>query len=618
MKQLSLAFVLLLSSFLPAAAEEPVNFGDRNLRLAVEESLWIADPTPSDMLGLFYLDVTAKEIYDLTGLEYATNLLTLRLGDNQRISDIGPLRELTNLSALVLSQNRISDITPLAGLVNLEELDLHHNEFDDISALSGLTRLYRLSLRENSIRDISALSGLTRLEDLIISITQVSNIPPLLGLRSLRRLDLRGCPLNQAAYDVHIPQIRANNPGIQILYEAQRWPTVTLSSSAGGSVIYPGEGAFVFEYGRSVSLVARADPGFVFLNWSGGYSGTQSSTTITMAEDYEIRANFLSLSRSLFVDNRGTGNPGGADLTVADPLEDGTPQHPFDRIQEAIEVAADGTSIFVRPGTYRENIDLLGKNILVTGIDPNDTNGAPYPVIEGAAAGPIVRFTHGEGPGCTLTGFVLTRGKDDLAGAVHCDASSPTIAHCVIVGNCSTQPNGAAVYCRDSHAVLVNCTIVDNVAAKQGAGLYLVNSDIVLTNSIVWGNRPDEIRLAGTGAPSITYSDIAGGWTGTGILDQDPLFAKPGYWANPDDPDVMLDPTNPNAIWIEGDYHLRSQAGRWDRDPPYWFLDVATSPCIDTGDPSSPVGAEPAPNGSRIDLGAYGGTPQASKSPANP
>ncbi len=43
-------------------------------------------------------------------------------------------------------------------------------------------------------------------------------------------------------------------------------------------------------------------------------------------------------------------------------------------------------------------------------------------------------------------------------------------------------------------------------------------------------------------------------------------------------------------------------------------MDAATSPCIDAGDPNSPVGDEPQPNGGRINMGAYGGTAEASKS----
>jgi len=60
------------------------------------------------------------------------------------------------------------------------------------------------------------------------------------------------------------------------------------------------------------------------------------------------------------------------------------------------------------------------------------------------------------------------------------------------------------------------------------------------------------------------------------------------------------------------DYHLKSAAGRWTGSG--WFLDDVNSPCIDAGDPCDSIGVEPNPNGGRINIGAYGGTAQASKS----
>ena len=62
------------------------------------------------------------------------------------------------------------------------------------------------------------------------------------------------------------------------------------------------------------------------------------------------------------------------------------------------------------------------------------------------------------------------------------------------------------------------------------------------------------------------------------------------------------------------DYHLKSQAGRWDPNSQIWIQDGVTSSCIDAGDPMSPIGFEPFPNGGIINMGAYGGTTEASKS----
>jgi len=92
-------------------------------------------------------------------------------------------------------------------------------------------------------------------------------------------------------------------------------------------------------------------------------------------------------------------------------------------------------------------------------------------------------------------------------------------------------------------------------------------------------------------------------------IDVDPLFALPGYWANP---------ANPEAVWLGGDYHLMSEAGHWDRGTLMWVLDPSTSPCIDAGAPDSDWATEPTPNGERINQGVYGGTAEASKSPALP
>jgi hypothetical protein len=63
-----------------------------------------------------------------------------------------------------------------------------------------------------------------------------------------------------------------------------------------------------------------------------------------------------------------------------------------------------------------------------------------------------------------------------------------------------------------------------------------------------------------------------------------------------------------------GDYHLQSQAGRWDPDSKTWVADGVASPCIDAGDPNSDWTGELWPHGKRINMGAYGGTAEASMS----
>jgi hypothetical protein len=63
-----------------------------------------------------------------------------------------------------------------------------------------------------------------------------------------------------------------------------------------------------------------------------------------------------------------------------------------------------------------------------------------------------------------------------------------------------------------------------------------------------------------------------------------------------------------------GDYHLKSERGRYWPAHDVWVLDDVTSPGVDGGDPSIYPGEEPMPNGGRINMGAYGGTAYASMS----
>jgi hypothetical protein len=564
--------LILLAGFLwlsvAAAAESPVYFTDSALKTAVEQALGVTDPTPSDMLALTSLRSYSSGITDLTGLEYAANLYELSL-----------------------SLNSISDLSPLSGLSNLQTLVMEDNLVSDLSPLSGLTNLNILILEANLISDIS----------------------PLLGLMSLSHLNLGENPLSEDSYQIYIPQIAANNPGIYILHERREHHFVVYAGP-GGSVISPGEGDFTYEGRTEIIVEAQADPGFVFVGWSGTYSSTAIRFAISVDEDSDIRAHFMSTSANLYVDDDAPNDPGPGNPDLSDPLENATREHPFDRIQDAIEVAGKGARIFVQAGTYHESIDLQGRQVELTGFDPNDPTQAAWPVLDGADTGPVVSFAHLEEPNCVLAGFAITGGKGRTASAIRCAGSSPTIVNCVIAGNRATDWNGAPVACTDSNAVFVNCTIADNRGGQFGAGLSCVNSPVTVVNSILRDNYPKEVTWEGSLMPAIRYSRISDGWSGSGNLSADPLFARPGGWVDRNNPEVTVSPDNSTAMWLMGDYHLQSQAGRWDPQAGQWVLDTATSPCIDAGDPTTPADREPAPNGGIINLGVYGGTAEASRS----
>ncbi|MHC4355269.1 MAG: right-handed parallel beta-helix repeat-containing protein, partial [Planctomycetota bacterium] len=216
---------------------------------------------------------------------------------------------------------------------------------------------------------------------------------------------------------------------------------------------------------------------------------------------------------------------------------------------------------------------------------------------------------------CIFTGNSAQRG----GGMRNARNSNPTLANCVFTGNWAEtrrRPGdivgGGAMANKNSRPTLTNCTFSGNSADTRGGGMFNSdNSNPVLSNCIVWGNvvqNSSPIDNDTTSSATITYSDVQGGWPGQGNINADPFFASPGYRI------AANARTGGHDVWIAGDYHLKSHAGRWDPDSGTWVQDDMTSPCIDAGDPNSPVAFEPFPNGGIINMGAYGGTAEAGMS----
>jgi hypothetical protein len=78
--------------------------------------------------------------------------------------------------------------------------------------------------------------------------------------------------------------------------EEEKEYDLTIASTTGGSVFAPGEGTFTYVEGTEVNLVAEAEEGYRFINWTGDVDTIadveDATTTITMNGDYSITANF--------------------------------------------------------------------------------------------------------------------------------------------------------------------------------------------------------------------------------------------------------------------------------------------------------------------------------------
>jgi hypothetical protein len=407
------------------------------------------------------------------------------------------------------------------------------------------------------------------------------------------------------------------------VYHVEGQYTVVISSTEGGSVVDPGEGTFSYFYVQWIRLEARPAPGFEFTAWTGTLYSTANPTTIRIDQDHQICATFTAVKRELHVDDDAPGDPSPGDPEIGDPREDGTADHPFDSIEEAVAAAFDGETVRVHSGTYFEHIDISRKSIHLAGRDPNDRPGTPLPVIQADGKGPVVQINGtGDAP-TTVSGFAIRDNQGQIA-VIDCSGGVVTFSRCLIVGNRPTGSGSALIQCTDSDAAFVNCTIADNHIGECGAGLRVIDSTLALTNSIFYHNTSgcpdaaDSMIYADERARiSATYSDIEGGWSGIGNLDVEPLFVSHSLWVDSRFPSVFRDPGNPYAVLLPGDYHLQSSMGRWDETTLSWRYDDAISPCIDAGDPAGEIGYEPTPNGRVVNMGVYGGTTEAGKSNAS-
>ena len=338
------------------------------------------------------------------------------------------------------------------------------------------------------------------------------------------------------------------------------------------------------------------------------YAGCHQLPDPTLPYEYTQVAT-ITVTRTInyiMVDDDAPNDPAPGDTTISDPLEDGSELHPFDAIQEAVDVAQNGDVISVLQGTYtglgNHDIVLYEKEISITGV-----GGPEGCIVDCQNLGSAFWFMQTPTSGCHLSNLTVKNGYSDIiGGAVYCLNSTPTISNCIFFLNTTDDIGGAVgyyIFCSgEITATIKNCTFYGNYAALNGSAVAMrghSGSAVDIENSIIWGNPPIESPAmavdpaAKCGIPYIAadFNILQSDWGGQGNFTDDPIFA---------------DADNE-------DFHQKSQGGRWDPVAQDWVLDDITSPAVDAGNPDDGIALEPIPHGMRINLGAFGGTAQASK-----
>ncbi|NQT31119.1 MAG: right-handed parallel beta-helix repeat-containing protein [Deltaproteobacteria bacterium] len=277
----------------------------------------------------------------------------------------------------------------------------------------------------------------------------------------------------------------------------------------------------------------------------------------------------------VWVDDNAPGDPGPGNPAISDPLEDGTPAHPFDEIQEAIDYVyldPEGGIVNVAAGDYIENIDLEN------GVDVMGAGAGVTTIYDNGDSGPVVSADSINST-TTIDGFTITGGLANIGGGIYNNFASPVVSNCVITLNQAASFGGGMYNINGSSPVVVNCIFTGNTATFFGGGIYIeAGSSPTVTNCTIAGNTAilgGGIYSGGT-SPTITNNIIASNTAASGsgvycdtstlLIDYNDVFNN-----NLVNCTSTNDPAADPVFVGGGDYHLQP-----------------TSNCIDVGNNGAP------------------------------
>lgn len=203
----------------------------------------------------------------------------------------------------------------------------------------------------------------------------------------------------------------------------------------------------------------------------------------------------------------------------------------FKRIQVGINNASNGDTVIVAQGTYVENINFNGKNIVLTSTNPTNWAVVRETVIDGNKSGSVVTFSSTEDETCVLSGFTLRNGNGTTT---------------VIGGDWYDGPGGGGIFgghmWNHTHATVENNLITGN-AASFGAAVFglggTVRNNVIVNNStslfgtlaLCFGVIENNLiagNSAGYGGGGLAH--CAGVRNSTVVANSAPLLEGAGLW----------------------------------------------------------------------------------------
>tara|TARA_B100000586_G_scaffold51571_1_gene34478 strand:+ start:1840 stop:4191 length:2352 start_codon:yes stop_codon:yes gene_type:complete len=255
-------------------------------------------------------------------------------------------------------------------------------------------------------------------------------------------------------------------------------------------------------------------------------------------------------------------------------------------IQEAINASEDRDTILVAPGTYQENINYNGKNIVIGSYALSYGSHETFinqTIIDGSGTGSVVTLNSGEDSSAVLYGFTIQNGNSEYGGGIMLESAEPALRYLLIQNNTADYGGGVSAQYEgepvfnfvtvqnntagqgggmrlkdDSDAWINNCTISGNVSTGEGGGIYCNNASPSLFGTLIANNSADEegdgIYLMINCSPSINTSTIVYNGTensGTGlycITNCNTSIYTSVFWGH-GGPEIEFDSTSsPNTV----------------------------------------------------------------------
>ncbi|MCP4580396.1 MAG: hypothetical protein GY839_02170 [candidate division Zixibacteria bacterium] len=293
-------------------------------------------------------------------------------------------------------------------------------------------------------------------------------------------------------------------------------------------------------------------------------------------------------------------------------------------IQSALDSGTAGDTVLVQPGTYFENINFNGNDIVLGSmyLITEDTSFISATIIDGQVIewASVITFSGGENNDAMVIGFTIANGFNSNGGGISCtNNSNPTISHNVITDNTGLG-GGGGIYCHYSDPIITRNIIKSNWAPGAevgfGGGIYCENANPTISFNLITGNSAGSGEFSGgygggifcdISSPNIVNNTIvansASSWAG-GIFcatTSAPIIVNSIVRGNiaPYEPELEFDDSStPTIIYCDitgiwyGDGNIDCDPMFCDSDSGNYYLSTISC-CVDAGEEG-------------VDIGAYG------------